>query len=43
MDLFLGVPSILIDPDTERRKMYGKAGDYRLKEYGRRNKTHIIN
>lgn len=34
MDLFLGVPSVLIDPDTERRKMYGKAGDYRLKSYG---------
>lgn len=34
MDLFLGVPSVLIDPDTERRKMYGKAGDYRFKAYG---------
>lgn len=34
MDLFLGVPSVFIDPDTERRKMYGKAGDYRLKPYG---------
>jgi len=33
-DLFLGVPSVLIDPDRERRKMYGKAGDYRLKSYG---------
>lgn len=35
MDLFLGVPSVLIDPDTERRKMYGKCGDYRIKtSYG---------
>ena len=34
MDLFLGVPSVFMDPDTERRKMYGKAGDYRLKGYG---------
>ncbi len=34
LDLFLGVPSVLIDPDTERRKMYGKAGDYRFKQYG---------
>ena len=34
MDLFLGVPSVLIDPDTERRKMYGKAGDFRMKKYG---------
>jgi phiEco32-like amidoligase-type 2 protein len=33
-DLFLGVQSVLLDPDTERRKMYGKAGDYRLKKYG---------
>jgi len=34
MDLFLGVPSVLLDPDTDRRKVYGKAGDYRLKIYG---------
>lgn len=31
MDLFLGVPSVLLDPDTERRRMYGKAGAYRIK------------
>ena len=34
MDLFLGVPSVLIDPDQRRREMYGKAGAYRLKSYG---------
>lgn len=35
MDIFLGVPSVILDPDMERRKMYGKAGDYRIKhEYG---------
>lgn len=34
MDLYLGVPSVLIDPDTERRKLYGKAGAFRFKEYG---------
>lgn len=34
MDLFLGVPSILIDTDKERRKMYGKAGAFRFKPYG---------
>lgn len=34
MDLFLGVPSILMDTDTERRKMYGKAGACRFKNYG---------
>ena len=34
MDLFLGVPSILLDVDTERRKMYGNAGSFRFKDYG---------
>ena len=35
MDLFLGLPSIIMDTDTERRKMYGKAGAYRHKpKYG---------
>lgn len=34
MDLFLGLPSILLDKDTERRKMYGKAGCFREKSYG---------
>lgn len=37
MDLFLGIPSVLID-DTphakERRKLYGKAGAMRPKSYG---------
>lgn len=31
-DLYLGVPSILIDPDTLRRELYGEAGDYRYKD-----------
>lgn len=34
MDLFLSVPSLLIEPENERRKLYGKAGAFRLKEYG---------
>jgi len=34
MDLFLGVPSVLLDEDTERRKLYGKAGAYRPTSYG---------
>jgi len=34
MDLFLGVPSILLDEDIERRKLYGKAGEFRYKPYG---------
>lgn len=33
-DLFLGVPSILIDPDDRRRQLYGKAGCFRLTSYG---------
>jgi hypothetical protein len=34
-DYFLGVPSLFLDNDTERRKMYGKAGAVRLKpRYG---------
>lgn len=35
MDLFLGVPSILIEPENERRVVgYGCAGNVRLKQYG---------
>lgn len=34
MDFYLGVPSILMDTDTQRRKLYGKAGCYRETEYG---------
>jgi len=34
LDLFLGVPSLFIDKDTERRKLYGKAGAFRYKSYG---------
>lgn len=34
MDLFLSVPSLLIEPDNERRKLYGMAGAFRLKDYG---------
>ena len=33
MDLFLGVPSVIFDTDTERRKLYGKAGAFRFKNY----------
>lgn len=34
MDIFLGVPSILLDTDTRRRSLYGKAGCFRLTPYG---------
>lgn len=33
-DLFLGVPSILMDEGKLRRKLYGKAGAHRPKPYG---------
>lgn len=37
MDIFMGVPSVLIDPDPTspaRRKLYGGAGAHRPKDYG---------
>ncbi|XAI97309.1 hypothetical protein [Leptolyngbya phage Lbo-JY46] len=34
LDLFLGVPSILMEPDNDRKKLYGKAGTFRFKPYG---------
>lgn len=34
MDLFLGVPSVLMDMGEERKQMYGCAGAHRKKSYG---------
>lgn len=34
MDLFVGVSLVLLDDDNERNKMYGKAGEFRFKDYG---------
>ena len=34
VDAFVGVPSIIYDTDVERRKLYGKAGCFRLTKYG---------
>ncbi len=37
MDVFMGIPSIILDQDStslERRTLYGKAGSHRPKEYG---------
>lgn len=34
MDLFLGVGSVLLDKDTKRRELYGKAGAMRFKSFG---------
>lgn len=33
-DSLVVLPSLLIDKDSERRKLYGKAGDFRPKPYG---------
>ena len=32
-DLYLGIPSLLVDNDTFRRSLYGKAGAFRNKKY----------
>lgn len=34
MDLYFGLPSVLLDLDQRRREMYGKAGAFRMKNYG---------
>lgn len=33
-DVFLGLPSVWLDKDINRKKMYGKAGSFRMKSYG---------
>lgn len=34
MDILLGIPSVCLDLDNERRTLYGKAGACRIKAYG---------
>lgn len=34
LDFLLGIPSLVLDDDTNRRKLYGKAGSFRPKPYG---------
>jgi hypothetical protein len=34
LDLYLGLPSLLLDGDEDRRLLYGKAGAFRPKSYG---------
>lgn len=34
MDLILGLPSIFVDKQEVRREFYGRAGSFRIKEYG---------
>ncbi len=31
MDVYLGLPSVILDLDTDRKKIYGNAGDFRFK------------
>lgn len=42
MDLYLGIPSILLDSDRERRKLYGGAGDMRYKDIGGKDSFKIL-
>lgn len=39
LDLFLAVPAVLLDKDTRRRQLYGKAGAYRFKKFGVEHRT----
>lgn len=39
LDLFIGLPMILIEPDNKRKELYGKAGAFRPKEYGLEYRT----
>jgi len=39
MDLFLGVPSVTMDMDQQRRKLYGLAGAFRITPYGTEYRT----
>lgn len=34
LDIFVGVPFIIIEPDNDRKALYGKAGAFRDKSYG---------
>ncbi|RMG93736.1 MAG: hypothetical protein D6706_14915, partial [Chloroflexi bacterium] len=34
LDFFLGIPLYIKEGESERRKLYGKFGDYRPKRYG---------
>ena len=34
MDLHVGLPLMILDPDQERQQLYGKAGAFRFKSYG---------
>lgn len=39
LDLYLGVPAVILDKDTERKSIYGTAGRFRPKDYGLEYRT----
>lgn len=39
LDLFISVPFVLMEPDSERKRLYGKAGAFRPKSYGLEYRT----
>jgi Phage phiEco32-like COOH.NH2 ligase-type 2 len=39
MDVFIGLPSIIQEPENERKSLYGKAGAFRFKDYGGEYRT----
>lgn len=39
LDLHIGVPSVILEPDNERKLLYGKAGAFRPKIYGLEYRT----
>ena len=40
MDLFLALPGMFLEPDSERKQLYGKAGSFRPKVYDAENKIY---
>lgn len=39
MDFFVGLPSVILDEDKERKQLYGMAGAFRPKKYGMEYRT----
>lgn len=39
MDLFLGVPAVIMDSDEDRKDVYGKSGRFRITDYGLEYRT----